>query len=122
MRGKIDTPMSETANISLLEKIVAAQRNIIADVYQTNAAAVPQDWALYKEVQEYYEKGMRVPDDVTLVVVRRQLGRHPPVCRRPEEPATQLAAPGFITISIMSAGRAITNGSTPIRPPKSGSR
>jgi hypothetical protein len=67
MRGKIDTPMSESANISLLEEIVAAERNIIADVYQTNAAAVPQDWALYKEVQEYYEKGMRVPDDVTLL-------------------------------------------------------
>ncbi len=67
MRGKIDTPMSETANISLLEEIVAAQRNIIAEVYQTNAATVPQDWALYKEVQEYYEKGMRVPDDVTLL-------------------------------------------------------
>jgi len=28
---------------------------------------VPQDWALYKEVQEYYERGMRVPDDVTLL-------------------------------------------------------
>ena len=67
MRGKIDTPMSETANISLLEEIVAAQRQIIAEVYRTNAAAVPQDWALYKEVQEYYEKGMRVPDDVTLL-------------------------------------------------------
>ncbi|HUA37519.1 MAG TPA: glycosyl hydrolase 115 family protein [Candidatus Sulfopaludibacter sp.] len=67
MRGKVDTPMSETANISLLEEIVAAQRKIIGEVYQTNAAAVPQDWALYKEVQEYYEKGMRVPDDVTLL-------------------------------------------------------
>jgi hypothetical protein len=67
MRGKTDTPMSETANISLLEQIVVAQRNIIAEVYHTNAAAIPQDWALYKEVQEYYEKGMRVPDDVTLL-------------------------------------------------------
>jgi hypothetical protein len=67
MRGKIDTPMSETANIALLEQIVAAQRALIADVYRTNAAAVPQLWALYKEVQEYYEKGMRVPDDVTLL-------------------------------------------------------
>jgi hypothetical protein len=28
---------------------------------------VPQVWALYKEVQGYYEKGMRVPDDVTLL-------------------------------------------------------
>ena len=67
MRGKIDTPMSESANISLLEEIVAAERGIISEVYQTNAADVPQDWALYKEVQEYYEKGMRVPDDVTLL-------------------------------------------------------
>jgi len=67
MRGKIDTPMSATANTALLEKIVAAQRDIIADVDRTNAAAVPQLWALYKEVQEYYERGMRVPDDVTLL-------------------------------------------------------
>jgi hypothetical protein len=28
---------------------------------------IPQVWALYKEVQSYYENGMRVPDDVTLL-------------------------------------------------------
>jgi hypothetical protein len=67
MRGKIDTPMSPSANIGLLEEIVDAQRQIISDVMRTNAADVPQLWALYKEVQEYYEKGMRVPDDVTLL-------------------------------------------------------
>ncbi len=67
MRGKIDTPMSESNNIALLEKIVIAQRKLIEDVFQTNAAAVPQLWALYKEVQGYYEDGMRVPDDMTLL-------------------------------------------------------
>jgi Glycosyl hydrolase family 115/Gylcosyl hydrolase family 115 C-terminal domain len=67
MRGKIDTPMSESANIALLERIVAEQRKIIADAVNPNVAEVPQLWALYKEVQEYYEKGMRVPDDVTLL-------------------------------------------------------
>jgi len=67
MRGDGDLPMSESANIALLEKIVTDQRNIIANVYGRNPATVPQDWALYKEVQEYYEKGMRVPDDVTLL-------------------------------------------------------
>jgi hypothetical protein len=67
MRGKIDTPMSPTANIALLERIVDAQRKIIGDVLETNVTSVPQLWALYKEVQEYYEKGMRVPDDVTLL-------------------------------------------------------
>jgi hypothetical protein len=67
MRGKIDTPMSETANIALLERIVADQRQIIAKVMDRDVTKVPQLWALYKEVQEYYEKGMRVPDDVTLL-------------------------------------------------------
>jgi hypothetical protein len=67
MRGDGDMPMSESANIALLEQIVSDQRKIISDLYQREAATVPQDWALYKEVQEYYEKGMRVPDDVTLL-------------------------------------------------------
>ena len=67
MRGNGDEPMSEGANISLLEKIVANQRKIIGDALHTDPATVPQDWALYKEVQQYYEKGMRVPDDVTLL-------------------------------------------------------
>ena len=52
---------------NLLEKIVADQRKIIADHMNPDLTKVPQDWALYKEVQEYYEKGMRVPDDVTLL-------------------------------------------------------
>jgi Glycosyl hydrolase family 115/Gylcosyl hydrolase family 115 C-terminal domain len=67
MRGDGDMPMSESANIALLEQIVSDQRKIISGVYQREADTVPQDWALYKEVQEYYEKGMRVPDDVTLL-------------------------------------------------------
>jgi hypothetical protein len=67
MRGDGDLPMSESANIALLEKIVADQRKIIADRVNPDLSTVPQDWALYKEVQEYYEKGMRVPDDVTLL-------------------------------------------------------
>ena len=67
MRGDGDMPMTEGANIALLEKIVADQRKLIAERVNPDLAKVPQDWALYKEVQEYYEKGMRVPDDVTLL-------------------------------------------------------
>jgi hypothetical protein len=67
MRGDGDMPMSESANIALLEKIVADQRAIITNHMNQDVTQVPQDWALYKEVQEYYEKGMRVPDDVTLL-------------------------------------------------------
>ena len=68
MRGDGDKPMSEGSNVDLLERIVADQRTIIHDVTGKNPAAVPQVWALYKEVQDYYDKGMRVPDDVTLLL------------------------------------------------------
>lgn len=68
MRGDGDEPMSHETATALLEKIVADQRQIIADVTGKPAAATPQLWALYKEVQDYYDKGMRVPDDVTLLL------------------------------------------------------
>lgn len=68
MRGDGDEPMSEDSNISLLEKIVKDQRNIIETVTKKKAKATPQVWALYKEVQDYYDKGMRVPDDITLLL------------------------------------------------------
>jgi len=67
MRGDGDEPMSERENVSLLEKIVKDQREIISKVHDKKLSEVPQVWALYKEVQGYYEKGMRVPDDVTLL-------------------------------------------------------
>jgi hypothetical protein len=67
MRGVDDTPMSADANTQLLEKIVADQRQILKETVNPDLEKVPQVWALYKEVQTYYEKGMRVPDDVTLL-------------------------------------------------------
>ncbi|PWT81030.1 MAG: glycosyl hydrolase, partial [Acidobacteria bacterium] len=57
MRGDGDLPMSEKSNIELLQRIVADQRKIIAELITPDLAKVPQDWALYKEVQEYYERG-----------------------------------------------------------------
>jgi hypothetical protein len=67
MRGDGDEPMSEGTAIPLLEKVVADQRKIIADVTRKPASETPQVWALYKEVQDYYDHGMKVPDDVTLL-------------------------------------------------------
>ena len=68
MRGQEDTPMSETQNIALLEKVVTDQRKILSDVFtEKDVSDIPQVWTLYKEVQGYYENGMRVPDDVTLL-------------------------------------------------------
>ncbi|MBN1694316.1 glycosyl hydrolase 115 family protein [candidate division WOR-3 bacterium] len=68
MRGDGDEPMTEGTAIALLERIVKDQREIIEEVTGKPASATPQDWALYKEVQDYYDGGMRVPDDVTLLL------------------------------------------------------
>ena len=68
MRGDGDMAMSQDTNIALLEKIVADQRQILAETTGKDVTAIPQLWALYKEVQDYYDKGMRVPDDVTLLL------------------------------------------------------
>jgi hypothetical protein len=51
----------------LLERIVADQRKLIAETINPDVTKVPQLWALYKEVADYYAHGMRVPDDVTLL-------------------------------------------------------
>ncbi|HTH55003.1 MAG TPA: glycosyl hydrolase 115 family protein [Cyclobacteriaceae bacterium] len=67
MRGDGDMAMSAETKTALLEKIVKDQRDIIADVTRKDIAKTPQVWAIYKEVQDYYDKGMRVPDDVTLL-------------------------------------------------------
>lgn len=68
MRGNGDEPMGKNADVALLEKIVADQRQLIEQATGKPAKETPQVWALYKEVQEYYEKGMKVPDDVILLL------------------------------------------------------
>ena len=71
MRGKVDTAMASNgsmqANIDLLEKVVDDQRKILTDKINPDITKIPQLWALYKEVQGYYDHGMRVPDDITLL-------------------------------------------------------
>jgi hypothetical protein len=94
MRGDGDEPMSETESTSLLERIVADQRKMIGEMLNPQIEGVPQSWALYKEVQGYYERGMRVPDDVTLLWCDDNWGD----------------VQEFIITSIMSAALAITNG------------
>ena len=68
MRGDGDMAMSEERNTKLLEDVVKNQRKIISQVHGKPAKEVPQLWALYKEVQDYYDDGMRVPDDVIMLL------------------------------------------------------
>ncbi len=71
LRGANDTPMipggSDKQSMELLEEIVRVQRSMIAEEIDPNVTQVPQLWCLYKEVQQFYEAGLRVPNDVTLL-------------------------------------------------------
>jgi len=70
MRGDGDKAMgSGTAKelMSLLEQVIKEQRQSIAEVTHKDASKTPQVWALYKEVQDYYDAGMRVPGDIELL-------------------------------------------------------
>lgn len=72
MRGDGDLPMNEADdtkdNFRLLERIMSDQRQIIEKVTKKPASKTPQIWALYSEVLEYYDQGMKVPDDVTILL------------------------------------------------------
>ena len=68
MRGDGDEAMSAEADTKLMSQIINDQRKIIADVTGKKPSETPQVWALYKEVLDYYDKGMKVPDDVTLLL------------------------------------------------------
>lgn len=76
MRGDGDAPMGGNEgkdheyvpqyerNIRLLQKIFKNQRKIIKDVTGKDAGKRQQVWAIYKEVQDLYDRGLRAPDDV----------------------------------------------------------
>lgn len=88
MRGDGDVAMDGDFNISLMEDIVGTQRKIIKKVTGKDASETPQVWALYKEVQDYYDKGMKVPEDVTLLLCDDNWGnirRLPPLDAKPRK-------------------------------------
>ncbi|MEO7975635.1 glycosyl hydrolase 115 family protein [Flavobacterium sp.] len=72
MRGDGDLPMqdlgSAEANFKELERIMEDQREIIKKLTQKPINQTPQVWALYSEVLEYFDQGMKVPDDMTILL------------------------------------------------------
>ena len=72
MRGDGDLPMPDAGsakeNFKMLENIMTDQRNIIEEVTKKPASQTPQVWALYSEVLEYYDQGMKVPDDMIILL------------------------------------------------------
>ncbi|KAK6613651.1 putative immunoglobulin I-set domain-containing protein [Botrytis cinerea] len=70
MRGSGDTALSLTQEqaIKVLGDVLTKQRQIFGEVFdEWNVTEIPQMWCLYSEVQGYYEAGMTVPDDITLL-------------------------------------------------------
>ncbi len=77
MRGDGDVAMgtgNDAENMATLKKVIDAQRRIIKDVYGKNPKEVPQLWAIFTEVQRYYDAGFTVPDDVTLLLCDNNWG------------------------------------------------
>ena len=78
MRGDGDVAMPDAggleANKKLLEKIITDQRQILAEHMNPDVTKIPQLWALFTEVQMYYDAGLRLPDDVTLLFCDDNVG------------------------------------------------
>lgn len=76
MRGDGDVAMGkgdDADNMKTLSKVIESQRRIISDIYG-RPDAVPQLWAIFTEVQRYYDAGFNVPDDVTLLLCDNNWG------------------------------------------------
>ena len=71
MRGSGDTAIEGLgidAITTMLETLVENQREIMSEgLGIDDISTVPQSWCLYKEVQSYQERGLKVPEDITLL-------------------------------------------------------
>lgn len=78
MRGENDVEMASTGTFesdkAQLEQIIVDQRQILREVMGKDPKEVPQIWALFSEVLKYYDAGMKVPDDVTILFPDDNIG------------------------------------------------
>ncbi|MFI2643230.1 glycosyl hydrolase 115 family protein [Streptomyces sp. NPDC018610] len=91
MRGNGDTGLPDGDGVELMQEIIAEQRRIIEEVTGRPAAETPQVWTLYKEVQHYWDRGLRAPDDVTVVLTDDNWGN----IRKHPDPAEADRAGGY---------------------------
>jgi hypothetical protein len=67
MRGNGDVSLPDGDGMELMENIIGSERQILGQVTGRDVTTIPQVWTLYKEVQRYWDRGLRAPDDVTVV-------------------------------------------------------
>jgi len=71
MRGVHDSKMEGAKDLSesitMVEKIIVNQREMLSNTFKKPLSAIPQAFVPYKEVLELYDNGLKIPDDITLV-------------------------------------------------------
>lgn len=71
LRGIHDGPMQGANTMderkAILQNVVGLQRNLLSQAYGRPAETIPQVYVAYHELQEAYDAGLKLPDDVTLM-------------------------------------------------------
>lgn len=71
LRGTGDGPMEGATTPqdrkSVLDAVIPAERDLLSASLGRPAAAIPQAFTVYKEVEAAYNAGLKLPDDVTLI-------------------------------------------------------
>ena len=71
LRGIHDGPMegaeTDEARKTVTQDVIAVQRNLLSTSLGKPASNIPQALTIYKEVEDTYNTGLKVPDDVMLV-------------------------------------------------------
>ncbi len=65
--GSMPGPKDPDAKVKLLEKVIADQREILQNNFKKSSSTIPQIFVPYKEVLSLYRRGMKLPDDVTII-------------------------------------------------------
>ncbi|HEX7905278.1 MAG TPA: glycosyl hydrolase 115 family protein [Chitinophagaceae bacterium] len=65
--GSMPGPKDLGEKVKLLENVIADQRRILQNNFKQPAEKLPQIFVPYKEVLSLYRRGMKLPDDITII-------------------------------------------------------
>jgi hypothetical protein len=88
---KMEGPVDANKQVALLEQVFKDQRDILTKYLKKDIKDIPQVFIPYKEVQDYYDKGVKIPDDVTIMWSDDNWGN----IRRLPKPGTPPRAGGY---------------------------
>ncbi len=79
LRGDGDLPLDPGANFQsnkelLHQLLFHDQRELIREAYGRDPATVPQIWVVFNEIVQFYNRGVRPPDDVIMAICDSNFG------------------------------------------------